>query len=322
MATLHIHHAPSIHVSSRVRDFSHGLWRLADPKIALASLVPFAVGTVLAFDQHMFVIWPLFFAAYAAVFLVEVGKNAVNDIYDFRSGADTAVRPEERSPFSGGKRTLVDHLMTENDLVVVAWIAFGIAGIIGVEVALRSSLQLLLLGAAAAAISVVYVMPPLKLSYRGLGELAVGLVYGPGIVIGALLLQGATITSEVLIASTSIGILIATVLIANEIPDERADRFAGKKNLVVRIGRHRTELLIPVLFATAIAFPPFMAAYGHGPLRLLAFIAGVPPALLACATLDDEGRPPVAAQGLTLATYAITGAAYVFCVLLLPPVPR
>lgn len=303
-------------IRERQRNLAAGVWRLVDPKIALASVVPFVAGMALAFDQRGAIEWGLAAAAFAAIFLVEVGKNAVNDLYDFRSGADTNVLPEERSPFSGGKRVLVDQLLTETDLVVIAWLAFGAAGLIGVEVAQRSNPELLVVGAIAALISMVYAMPPIQLSARGLGELAVGLVYGPGIVLGTVLLLRGAITPEALLASIAFGFLIANVLIINEVPDERADRLAGKRTLVVRLGRDHAPMLLAIVFTLAFAIPAAAAIDGFVPFRMVALLTGIPTAALATSMLRrTPSGPPIAAQTLTLVTYVMTGAAYAAAVL-------
>lgn len=303
-------------IGERQRHLAAGVWRLVDPKIALASVVPFLAAVALAVDQRGAIPWELAGAAFLAIFLVEVGKNAVNDLCDYE--ADSLVQPEERSPFSGGKRVLVDRLLTEHDLVVISWLAFGLAGLIGIELASRTRPLLLLIGLAAAGLSIMYAEPPVRLSARGLGELAVFLVYGPGIMAGTLLLLRAAITAEAAIAAISFGLLIANVLLINEVPDERVDRLAGKRTLVVRLGRDRAETLIAIVFATAFTWPVLAAAYGVAPFRMSAFLAGVPLAVLASAMLRrTRGGPPVAAQALTLATYATTGLAYAAAVLLL-----
>lgn len=312
-------HFPSVQPHpERWRDLGRGVWRLVDSKIALASLIPFVTGVTIAFDQHAHVAWSLAAAAFVAIFLVEVGKNAVNDLYDFRSGADTAVTDDERSPFSGGKRVLVDHLLTESDLTVIAWIAFGLAATIGLQLATVTRPSLFLIGGAAAAISVLYAMPPVQLSYRGLGELAVFAVYGPGIVFGAALLLNARITAEVAIVAVTLGLLIANVLLINEVPDERADRVAGKKTLVVRLGRDRTESLLAIVFTVAFAIPAVAAVYGAAPFRLAGFLLAVPAAGTAVSLLrGTRSGPPVAAQTATLITYVLAGLGYSAAVFLL-----
>lgn len=287
--------------------FVQGLWRLADPKIALASLVPFCVGMALVWRDSRQLSFGIAAAVFAAIFLVEVGKNAVNDLYDFRSGADTAVLPEERSPYSGGKRVLIDRLLTERDLVVIAWIAFGLAAIVGTAVAIATEPLLLLLGAVAALISVLYAMPPVQLAYHGLGELAVFAVYGPGIVLGTVLLFGGTLTTAVVAPAIMLGILISLVLLANELPDERADRVSGKRTLVVRLGRDRAVSLIGFLFTAAFLIPLALIAY-HDLMYAAGALAGIPTAAFAYWTFRRQSTgPPVAGQTATLLTYAITG---------------
>ena len=284
-----------------------GLWRLADPKIAVASLVPFFVGAALAWRDTGRIDAGLAMTAFLVLFLVEVGKNAVNDLYDFRSGADTAVLPNERTPYSGGKRVLIDRLLTERDLVVIAWIAFASAGVLGFAIVFERQPLLLLLGAAAALLSVLYSMPPVQLSYRGLGELAVAAVYGPGIVLGSVLLFGGRITAETFDASIIFGILIAIVLLTNELPDERADRVAGKRTLVVRMGRDLATSFIAVLFAMAFVTPLLTVAYGEVE-YFFGALAGIPVSYIAYVLLRREfDRPPVGGQTATLITYVVTG---------------
>jgi 1,4-dihydroxy-2-naphthoate octaprenyltransferase len=298
---------PALLAGSDARSFLRGLWRLADPKIALASLVPFLAGAALAFRETEHLQLALAAGAFLVLFLVEVGKNAVNDLFDFRSGADTEVLPEERSPFSGGKRVLVDRLLTEADLVVIAWASFAAAGALGVALVAMRDPRLLALGIGAALLAVLYSMPPFQLSYRGLGELAVFLVYGPGIVIGSTMLLGGQVTAEVVDVSIILGLLIAAVLLVNELPDERADGVARKRTLVVRMGRDLATSFVAILFGGAFALAVALVAYSG-----IAFFAGafggIPLSYTAWRLLRrDFDRPPVDGQIATLTTYVVTG---------------
>ncbi len=294
-----------------------GIYRLADPKIMLASLVPFAAGAAIAHREGARVSLLLGLIALLAVFGVEVGKNAVNDLYDFRSGADIGVRPEERTPFSGGKRVLVDGLLTERQVIANAFAGFAFALLLGVYLAVAVDPRLFVLGAAAAAVSIAYTAPPFKLSYRGLGEAAVFVTYGPGIVLGAQALFQRRITSAAVWVSFSLGALIANVLLVNEIPDERADRAAGKRTWVVRLGRRRASRAAVALFALAFGLPILALATGQTA-SVAGLLLGVPAAIVAVRELkrSAETAAVVRAEAATLIAYVLAGLGLVLAFVL------
>src|SRR5690554_2582385 len=82
-----------------------GFWQLADPKIWIASTVPLFVASALAYKHtgQINVWWLL--VSLAAVYLIEIGKNAVNEVVDYDSCVDSSITPDHRTPFSGGKKT-------------------------------------------------------------------------------------------------------------------------------------------------------------------------------------------------------------------------
>ncbi len=83
--------------------------------------------------------------------------------------------------------------------------------------------------------------PPLKFSCvgHGLAELAVGLGFGPVIVLGTFYVQTQAVSYDALWASTATGLLIAAILYINEFPDYAADKAVGKNTLIVVVGRER-----------------------------------------------------------------------------------
>lgn len=232
--------------------FWKGLLQLADPKIWTASLVPFALGISIASAHGHPLNWFLLLLSVMILILVEISKNGMNEYYDYQSGADPFVAPEDRTPFSGGKKVIVDGILT---LKEVAWIS-----ILSILLACLSAIPLiyyrpalLIFGFIGTFFAIAYSVPPLQLSYRSLGEVAVGLTFGPVIVNGVYFLQTARIDIEPILLSIPLGFLIANVLWINEIPDVEADRRAQKWNLVARLGRERSFGGYVLLFALAFA---------------------------------------------------------------------
>lgn len=155
------------------------------------------------------------------IFFIEIAKNASGEVFDFDSGTDLAVAAEDRSPFSGGKRVLIDALLTRRQTISIAAVSYLIGIAAGLVIVAYREPQILWLGVVGVALAYFYHAPPFKLSYRGLGELAVGLCYGPLITSGTYLVQLGTVTLEPILVSTLLGLLIAAFLWINEFPDYR-----------------------------------------------------------------------------------------------------
>src|SRR5690606_8705612 len=77
-----------------------GFWQVADPKIWVASTVPLIVATVLAWARTGSVDWGWAALGFGCIYLIEIGKNAVNDVIDYWTGVDRYIPAENRNDFS------------------------------------------------------------------------------------------------------------------------------------------------------------------------------------------------------------------------------
>ena len=257
-----------------------GVWRLADPKITLASVASMLLGAALAFvDGH--IEWGWLALTVFGIFCIEAAKNASGEIFDWDSGDDAAVAAEDRSPFSGGKRVLVEHLLSRRQTWGVAFAGYALGAAAGLAIAYFREPGVLWVGVIGVAVAYFYHAPPLKLSYRGLGELAVSIIYGPLICVGTYLVQRRHLPAYVVLAALPIGLAVGAFLFINEFPDLRADGAAGKRTLVVRLGAARAA-------------------------KWFALIVGVPYLLLALLPL--AGLPPGVWLGALGAPFAIRAA--------------
>lgn len=234
------------------RDFRKGFWQLADPKIWVASTVPMAVAVALAATAapaafHLG--WCLL--AFAGVYLIEIGKNAVNEYVDFSTGVDLGVDAAHRTPFSGGKKTIVDGLLSQGQTAWIALGAFGAAALIGLTVVFFREFNVLYVGLAGFGLALLYSLPPFRLSYRGLGEVTVGVTFGPLVLCGMYLMLTHRLDALPMVASLPLGALITNVLWINQFPDYEADKAGNKRNWVVRMGKRRAVFWYGALFALA-----------------------------------------------------------------------
>jgi 1,4-dihydroxy-2-naphthoate octaprenyltransferase len=242
-----------------------------------ATFVPVLLGIAIAAHHGAFD-WGLALLTLVGAAFAHLGINVANDIFDTLSGADEAnVNPTQ---FSGGSRVLIYDLLTIRQLVALDVALFGAAILIGlVLVWLTGSLLLLGIGATGVLIGLAYTAPPLKLVYRGLGEIAVALGFGPVMLLGAYVVQTGRLSWEAAVASVPVAILIALVLYVNEIPDRSGDAAAGKRTLPVRLPADvvTTIYLVAALAAFAVILagvvvgllPPFtLLALAAAPLAL------------------------------------------------------
>jgi len=179
--------------------------------------------------------------------------NVANDIFDTRLGADELnVNPTQ---YSGGSRVIQYGLVSMRGMQGLLVLFLALAVSIGLLLfALSPSTQLLVIGVLGVILGVGYTAPPLKLVYRGLGELTIAVGFGPLMLLGAYVVQsGGPIDVAAAVASLPVAILVALILYVNEVPDRPGDSRAGKRTLVVRFSRGTVIALYDVAIVAAFA---------------------------------------------------------------------
>jgi 1,4-dihydroxy-2-naphthoate octaprenyltransferase len=262
--------------AGRGRDFRAGLWRLADPKISLTSAVGIYLGTAMA-AQAGPIAWGWLAVVSLAFFAMEVAKNAWGDVVDWDSGNDTLVAEEDKTDFSGGKRVLVDKLLSRRQAVAIAAATTALGLALGTAIVFFREPEAFWLGLVGLALGWSYHGPPLKFAYRGLGEADVVLIYGPAVVLATY----ATLTQNiwswpVFWLALPQGLIIAAFLWVNQFPDYHADRKAGKMNLVARLGKPAAAKAFPFWYLAALALTVALPWLGLPPAAVAGAIFAVP----------------------------------------------
>jgi len=235
-----------------------------------AGLIPYLLGAAWARGMEGIFLPGVFWLGLAGIFLAVVGVESFNEYFDARMGTDRVFNPSD-------------------DEQVPSWMlhlgiaAFAAAAAIGFKLALAGGWPVLLYAFLGGMAAVFYVGPPIRWVYRGLGEAAIGLSYGPWMTLGSLHLHTHRFSWGALAASLVPGLLIMALAVVNAIPDFYQDRLVGKRNLVVRLGRQGGMRLYLGL-----------AALGLG-VALLGVAAGIFPR--ACAAAAAAGLPYLLASG-------------------------
>ena len=200
----------------------------------IVSFIPASIGLLMALrDGHPFS--SLHFSlALLGIWAFHIGTNLINDYYDYLFKTD--VINKVQTPFSGGTRVIIDGLLRAESVRNVAIASFAIGFIPLLILSYSIGLPVLLLAVTGCFSGYFYSAPPFKFAYRGLGELFIGLNFGPFILATSYFSQAQAISTDALIVSVVMGLFSAAIITVNEFPDYEADKETGKNNLIVRWG--------------------------------------------------------------------------------------
>jgi len=218
-----------------------------------ASIAPVFLGTAVAwYELHQFNVVIFLLALFGTIF-AHLGANIFNDYYDHLTGNDD--NNPDFTPFSGGSRMIQNGILTPRQVSRAGLIAFVITAVIGIIlIGYSGRPALIIFGVIGIILGYIYSAIPVKLAYRGLGELTIFLAFGPVTVLGAYFVQTSHISWLVFLTSIPAGLLVALILYVNELQDENADRCAEKNTLIVNIGNPQKALTLYriIIFAVLI----------------------------------------------------------------------
>ncbi|MCX8116970.1 MAG: prenyltransferase [Desulfobacterota bacterium] len=200
-----------------------------------ASFMPGILGSLIAWVYERQFYLEYFFLVLLGLLLNHLALNLTDDYYDFKHLVDAF--DTHGNPYSGGSGALSKGLILpdrmRNVFATFYVLAIGIGILLGF---LRGPFVHLLL-AFGFFCAFFYTAPPIRFGYRGVGEIAQLLCFGPGIGLGAYYVQAQKISWEAFWGTLPLGIMLFSMITINEIPDYLDDRRAGKLNLVARYGR-------------------------------------------------------------------------------------
>ena len=140
-------------------------------------------------------------------------------------------------------------------VLVATYLTFGAAVLCGVYLIAVAGWLLLAVGAASILAGVLYTGGPRPYGYEGLGEVFVFLFFGVVAVTGSYFVQRQALPWEAFVLSVPVGLLIAAILVVNNVRDIDTDRRAGKRTLAVRLGRERTRVLFAAMVVARVRAP-------------------------------------------------------------------
>ena len=169
-----------------------------------------------------------------------VGVNFANDYSDGVRGTD-----DDRV---GPMRLVGSRAASPGAVRLAAFGCLALGAVAGVALlAVSGQWWLLLVGLLCVAGAWYYTGGSSPYGYRGLGEVAVFVFFGPVAVLGTELTQSGRVSGLGIGAAVGVGLLAAAVLVANNLRDVPSDTVAGKRTLAVLLGDRDTRVLYAAL---------------------------------------------------------------------------
>lgn len=247
-------------------------WFLASrPWSFTMTVISVGVGGALAAIDGLFS-WPLFVLSVAGAVCMHAAANLFNDYYDVKHGVDTvAAATAQYRP-----HPLVLGLLPARQVFVAASAILGVGVLIGLYLTLHSGWAVFWIGLAGSLAAVAYTAPPMKYKYFALGEVSVFLMWGPLMVEGAYYVQRQALSLKALLISIPFGVLVALVLLANNIRDIDHDRCRHVRTLANVLGPRYGMYLYLLFMVAAFACIPFFIMLGMLPVWGIAIFLSLP----------------------------------------------
>lgn len=195
---------------------------------------------------------------FVLVMLIGIGLHLsttlYNDIYDTLQGTDKVNK--HRNETSGGSGVLLNHPELIGPLFWTARISLLVVVIATAVLTslIDKELWILLWGLVGVSIffSKYYTAPPVKLAYRGLGEISVWLAYGPMAILIASVSQNIGLHPLIIMLMPITGLSTLSILIAAQLIDLEADSPTGKHGVAHRLGTKATAWLYQLVQFTVV----------------------------------------------------------------------
>lgn len=192
-------------------------------------------------------------ASVIGVICLHFGMNLLDDWYDYKVGSAEARKTVANEGFRG-RMTKYPYLTsgqaTPKQLLHAVLCFFALAAAMGVVVIAIRGWMILGWMAAGLLIGVSYSGWPLKLGFRGLGELVIFLMFGPLMMTGVYYAVTGTMDWKITWLSIAVGFLVTNIVYSHSVLDAIPDKKMGKKTMAHLMGSAKGQIFFSAFLNT------------------------------------------------------------------------
>ncbi len=216
----------------------------ARPVALPQSVMPAITAFFLAMSQEGFSWW-IGVLAIVGGCLAHLGMNLADDYYDYKK-KETGFRDSLAREGIRARTTKCPYIVSGEATLQQTFkvvIIYGILALIpGVIVFAMRGWPVLVIVVIAIILGASYSGDPLRLSYRGFGELDIGAMFGPLLMMGVYYAACGHFTLDLVAPAISMGLLVTNVLYVHSVLDIEADQKAQKNTLAAVLKTDKKRL--------------------------------------------------------------------------------
>ena len=235
--------------------------------------------------------WIAAIASLIGVMFLHLGLNLLDDWFDYKVSSAEARLKVANEGFRG-RMTKYPYLTsgqaTHSDLLKAISVFLFIAALMGAIVIAVRGWNILWWVIAGLVIGVSYSGGPLKLGFRGLGELVIFLMFGPLLVTGVYYAITGTLDWKMGCLSIAIGLLVTNIVYSHSVLDSVPDAKMGKKTMAHLMGSAKGQIAFSA-FLNTVPYVIVVAGvvFGHMHPAYLAVLLVLPVSLWLVGSLND-----------------------------------
>lgn len=269
------------------------LWMQAIRPFAYSgTVIPVLLPASLAFSGYSSItLWWFLPLAIICAMLFQTAGNLISEHDDYLKKVDS------KETF-GGSRILVDGLMKPYEILWGGRIALIIGFMLGLIFVYYRGLPVLYMGIVGALGAYFYTSKPIRFKYVALGDLAIFILFGPLLVVGAFYVLTGIYFTNLIFISIPIAFLIVAVLQANNTRDILYDTQAQTITLSSLLGMKGAKIEYYLLITGAFVAVIIMVLLRIIPIWTLVVFLSLPPAIKNLKTMStgDVNKPELIAM--------------------------
>ncbi len=216
------------------------------------SLLPTFAAVAIAGTAGSFEWFPALLCVIGVMF-AHLGLNLADDWFDYRVQS-AEMRRKLASEGIRARMVKYPYLTsgeaTPRELLAVSCVFLAISACCGVSVTFFRGWDVLWFMLAGFVIGMSYSGAPLRLCFRGLGELVIFLMFGPLLMTGIYFACTGTILNEIILVSVAVGLQVTNIVYSHSIMDADHDIKVGKRTMAHVMGSRKGQIVLSGVFNT------------------------------------------------------------------------